>query len=487
MRIKTKQNTKNAKANGFSLFELLVVVGAVGTLAAVAANFAGSAAQNAQTVKLRNDVESLNEAVQVYKANGGKMTGVTEVGAALTKLKTRADNTMMVGLRGSMLDPRFEAEMMTAAEAGSNTPRAQWDPVKQRFVFATSGAIGAKSFYIDETKANQDALTEARETAVSYGEMTKWVWDYEDVDLVANSGVGETSTGNPTFTVDIPTVPASAPQLVPPSFSHSGGLYDFFDFDLAVDLYNPNPVGSSVIYYTLDSTNWNVYNGASILVGPGQELTAYSVSTDPDEYSDSEFQAEEYESSFVISGGADGDFSSPEGPEGMVTNLLTGATGSYFTFGTAADGFDDPSWLLFNGASFADVSANESFLLGTLDYFNGTILSGTQATSVGLSIDLDFDGGAQTLAFNYELELLSTANLEENTQEQNADFVRFGDLYSDVPVELGGVDYSLILEFGETTAGGFSNINEFHVFEGATASGNLYGRLVAIEDDGDED
>ena len=80
----------------------------------------------------------------------------------------------------------------------------------------------------------------------------------------------------------------------------------------------------------------------------------------------------------------------------MVTNLAEGEAGSYFTFGTAT-GTPDPSWLLFNGASFADIGTDESFLLGSINYYNGTIRTGTQANRVGLSVDLAFNGGLQTL------------------------------------------------------------------------------------------
>ena len=79
--------------------------------------------------------------------------------------------------------------------------------------------------------------------------------------------------------------------------------------------------------------------------------------------------------------------------------------------------------------------------------------------------------------------MISTPNLNGNTAEENADYVKLGDMRSEASVELGGVSYNLILAFGETTAGGFSRIDEFHVLEGATASGNLYGRLVEVEDE----
>ena len=312
--------------------------------------------------------------------------------------------------------------------------------------------------------------------------MTNWVWDYADTALPAGAGVPDLGSDGGTLDGYTPLDPPTAAQLAAPTFSKEPGVYNYFDFDLEVELINPNPAGVSNLYYSVDGAQWKVYAGSAIFVEPGQTLSAYAVSMDPDLFENSAHSTAEYVSSFTISGTAGGDFMDPEGSEGMVTNLLDGDAGEFFSFGTAA-GTPDPSWLLFNGASFAEVDADESFLLGSIDYYNGTIVSGTQATSVGLSVDLEFDGGGQTLAFDYELELISTVNSQSNTAEQNADYVKLGNLYSDVPVDLGGVSYNLILEFGETTTGGFSFIDEFHVLEGEAASGNLYGRLVEVEDE----
>ena len=471
---------------GFSSIELLMVTGAIALLAGIAITLIGNTRSGVKNVKLRHEVETLNEAVQVYLGNGGSMKGIDTVPAALAKLKTSAaGDDAIVGLGGSLLDPRYRAEMLPASELGSSVPRALWDETKQRFVYANSGAGGAKRFYIDADSADEDPLEEARQTALSYATQTNWVWDYTDVQLAAGgevatiSGDGPGTGGYTSF--DAPP----AVRLDPPTFSVDGGTYSFFDFDLEVELNNPNPVGTSVVYYTLDNSQWQVYGGGSVAVSAGQELTAYSVSIDPDAYENSVFATEIYQSSFTISGGSGGDFMNPQGPGGMVTNLGGGDSDSYFSFGTAA-GTPDPSWLLFNGGSFVGVDAEESFLLGSIDYFNGTILAGTEATGVGLSIDLNFSGGP-SLTFDYEFELLSTVNLAENTPEENADIVRIGDLYAGVPVDLGGVSYSLVLEFGETTAGGFSTIDQFHVLEGESASGNLYGRLVEVSDEDDED
>lgn len=458
-----------------------MVVAAIAVIAGIAFGLVSNIRSDVKAAKLRSDVESLNTAVLVYRGNGGSMDGVTTVGGVLAKLKTRAASGNLVGLKGSMADPRLEAEMLEVADEAIDTPRALWNPRTLRFEFATAGAGGAKAFYLNEDEAGKDVREEARETALAYGEMTNWVWDYADTSIETRRGVGGYETDSRSHGGYTSVTAASTTRLSAPIVSKLGGLYSYYDFDLEVELADTNPAGVATIFYSLNGAFWHIYDGGSVLVGANQTLTAYAVSADAVTYSDSEFCSEHYGSTFIISGSAGGDFLNPEGPSGMVTNLSSGQSGSFFSFGTAVE-TSDPSWLLFNGASFADVSAEESFLLGRIDYYNGTILSGTQANAVGLSIDLGFDGGEYSIEFDFELGLISTANLAENTDEQSADYVKLGNLYSDVPVELGGVSYNLILEFGETTTGGFSSIDEFHVVEGKAASGDLYGRLVKATD-----
>lgn len=466
---------------GFTLAELLMVMVGIAIVAGLAIGSISGSHRDVEHVKLRSDVENLNSAVDVYLANGGSMDGVGTIEAALSKLMTEADQASapgLVGLKGGMLDPRLRAEMMDPSDLALGAPRVLWKTAAQRFVLANSGQGGAKRFYIEAGEGPEDALVEARETALEYGEQTGWVWDYVDAEPASGSGVEEVDSSSPVIGgYNAPRVDPSLTRLAPPTFSLDAGLYSYFDFDLVVELTNPNPEGVSEIYYTLDNTRWQVYEGGGVSVAANQVLTAYAVSSDAARYADSDFNQAQYGSTFVISGGAGGDFFNPEGPDGMVTNLLDGERSTYFTFGTAT-GTPDPSWLLFNGASFADIGENVSFLLGTLDYYNGTIRTGTEAIEIDLAIDLSFDGGTQNLAFNYGLELISTQNLEGNTAEESADYVRLGSVYSDVPVELGGVAYNLILEFGKTTESGFSSIDQFHVIEGESASGDLYGRLI---------
>ena len=98
------------------------------------------------------------------------------------------------------------------------------------------------------------------------------------------------------------------------------------------------------------------------------------------------------------------------------------------------------------------------------------------ATAVDFGVQLAFNGGAAQ--FDYSFDLLTTANT--GNAWQNADYVWFNDTESAQTISLYGVDYSLNLEFGETSSFGFSSIDQFHVQESQSASANLYARLVSI-------
>ena len=148
-----------------------------------------------------------------------------------------------------------------------------------------------------------------------------------------------------------------------------------------------------------------------------------------------------------------------------------GYPGDEIDYGTGAN------WLDFDGASFQEVSQDERFLVGQLDFFNGTISLNSVATAVDFSVALAFDD--TTRNFDFSFDLLTTPN--NGTAWENADYVWFNDTVSSQSVNLYGVDYTLNLEFGETTSYGFSSIDQFHVQEAQAASVNLYATLVSLD------
>lgn len=144
----------------------------------------------------------------------------------------------------------------------------------------------------------------------------------------------------------------------------------------------------------------------------------------------------------TFQGSTSGTFENPTGPSGMVT---TGVGSNEFTWGTGANFYNDgeyinsgPSELSFNGKSF-DTEINTAFKVGDLEFYNGTIWSGTQATSVDFSLKFDFvtpNNMVQNFTYNFGLD--NTLNSYPNP---DGDFV-FG--LSAVPQSLfsyEGKDY----------------------------------------------
>jgi hypothetical protein len=175
-----------------------------------------------------------------------------------------------------------------------------------------------------------------------------------------------------------------------------------------------------------------------------------------------------------IAGLSSGIFTNPTGLSGMVT---TGVGSSSFTWGDAASFGTGPSSLRFTGTSFSGTS-DVPFVFGELDYFNGTIASGTGADAVDLEVNLAFTAPSGIVQdFTYNLTLVNTPNT--GTAEEMADFVY---LPTTMPVAYfteGGVNYTLeFLGFGAITGGGFTTVDSFHVLEGSSASAELLGQVT---------
>lgn len=112
----------------------------------------------------------------------------------------------------------------------------------------------------------------------------------------------------------------------------------------------------------------------------------------------------------TFQGSTSGTFENPTGPSGMVT---TGVGSNEFTWGTGAKVCNhggcfnsNPSALIFNGKSF-DTEVNTAFEVGHMKFYNGTIWSGTEATSVDFSLKFDFvtpNNMVQNFTYNFGLD-----------------------------------------------------------------------------------
>lgn len=180
--------TRFGLSRGFTLVELLVVVSAVSLLAATGVYTVTSARESAAGNKLMADVQTLNNAVQMYQASGGTVPDGASAENILALLKTSASMTAAqgkVGFSGSFIDPRTGIDAADDSDAGKL--RAKWDATASRFLVAADNSYPIRSFNMKSGPGNGQR-SEAAPTLVA-SDMTsggaKWVWDYEDSGFLA--------------------------------------------------------------------------------------------------------------------------------------------------------------------------------------------------------------------------------------------------------------------------------------------------------------
>ncbi|MEM7385042.1 MAG: choice-of-anchor K domain-containing protein, partial [Verrucomicrobiota bacterium] len=457
----------------FSILEMVTTVTFLGILATGSVVAINGYTKNAQEVKLQLDTATVNQAIKNYLAGGGSLTGETDPDAILTKLKKKATNANQIaGFAGSSIDKRLDAIVQTSAEAATGQMRAIWTPAEYRFVISDTGAVGVKEFEINEALANANYSTEEKDNSMDLATNSNWIWDYGDVTAAATARPTALSTAPP---ASIPPPPNPNPigLLLPPTFSVPGGLYEPDLFPSEVTLTNPNDPAVSRLMFSINGSAWAEYNGDPITLTPGTVVSAYSMADDPEYYSSS-VNTQFYESTDpIIAGTTSGVFKNPGGGSLMSTNLNGGLTNSYFEYGDGIAG-GSGNFLDFTGASFDNVIPEELFRVGTLEYFNSTTSLGSAATDVTLEIELDIASMGLSEVFEFTLQLESTTNYSWMTADQQADFVRMDTLYSDFSATFDDETYYLNLQFGYVGADGFATLDQFHVHEGATASGDIF-------------
>jgi hypothetical protein len=178
-------------------------------------------------------------------------------------------------------------------------------------------------------------------------------------------------------------------------------------------------------------------------------------------------------------GSTSGEFKNPTGASTLVT---TGVGTSNFTWGTGYQSAANS--LKFTGASFAgDVPPEQTFELGTLTYFNGTVLNGTEAYSVDLFMTIAFQSpsGLSLSPFKFNFNLMNSPNLVTPMNDPaNADKLFLTSIPSTFFI-LGGVEYVLKIGFGQGVTGpGWTELDKFFVLEGSSASAKLMGTISAV-------
>jgi len=578
--------------NGFTLLEMVATIAILGVIATVSVIGVGEVVQNTRVQKLETEIKTLNTAVAVYQGFGGQISDDASLDDVIAKMKTVTRSSMsyrVPGLSGSMVDARLSYEVQSEEEASSRAPRVVWNGTRGKFEIARTGEAGIKSFGL-EADPEAVRITESdRLFAMQYSAESTWVWDYQDRQAPVRDGPSSVTVETPGTIAGAtppepgtPTGPSVDPgALAPPEFTRDGGNYSVRDFDLDVELVNPNPAGSSSLYYSVNYGPWQRYRGGSLDVSPDDVVRGQAISTDPDFWSNSALASATYnvvpvqllpplietsasrfgiwedryitvsmddpnvddpsyiefsvaggpwqvydapfyldrddystsvpivartvsdqpyfESSeiatrvldntpFDIGGRATGQFHSPTGADGLVWNQ--DAT-DHFAWGE--DG--TYSWLSqseleFFGSTTSSATLGSRFQLGTLDYYNGAILSGTGADSVtfDLGLALNLGGGVNfSRTFRFEFDLINVLNVGDQFGTgpdawASADYVRIDDGTQTTQFSVNGTILELQLEFGDATDAGFADFSEFYVLENREATTNVYGTVRVISE-----
>lgn len=295
------------REKGISVFEMFLIVAFLAILGTIGFITVSEVLGNAKQTKLLSDVKVLNSAVLGYVASNGDLSSAKTPQDVISKLKRISSSSRFNGLRQSFLDGRIDLEFQSNKEAETDSLRVYWDPGSSRFILASTGPPGIKGFSLEESAVlDDDERTEDRTGLMSLAQEDDWIWDYVEAPAAAPIGptVIPTSIAPLTSVAPIPIVTAAiVSPVVPlsdPIFSIPPGSYSITNFDLNVTLLNPNPVGSSDIYYRLGFGSWQLYTGISLLIQPDTDIQAQVVSRDPLAFENSSVSRGVYEASPVL-------------------------------------------------------------------------------------------------------------------------------------------------------------------------------------------
>ena len=89
-----------------------------------------------------------------------------------------------------------------------------------------------------------------------------------------------------------------AARLLPPTFSLAPGTYPLSQYPGPIQLINPNPAGSSTLWYSVDSAGWGQY-ASPVTILPGSNVETYAETLDNEFYSDSMTASASYQAQKV--------------------------------------------------------------------------------------------------------------------------------------------------------------------------------------------
>ncbi len=502
-RLRPLRQVRSLRTQAFSLVEMLATVALIAILAAIVIPNVGSVRTATAQAKLVSDVAVLNRAVKLYIAEGGSLDGITSAQGVIDRLKTKLSNDAArrhVGpVTGSLVDARLAARTMSDADAKSSDARAVWDATNKKFVLSTTGG-GVSEFFLDDGKADAGQTVETRTAStLLYNGEKGWVWSSNgssggpsalspvDVD-VGSSGTpyvptGDTAgSGTSTPSGGGSSTPPSSEQLkrLPvPAITPGGGVYSAAKFPSTVTVSNGGADPSvSVLQYRIDGGAWQNYVGG-FSVKPGSQVSARNVSLDPDRFLDSAEDAEIFLKSVdLFTGTIIPKWTNMIGKQNLVKTIDNSTvTDIKATYGKASNSSNSPNKLDFLRIGFISIAPDTDFKIGDVKYYNGTIVSGTEASSVDLDLNL-----LLTLPIvksgtgKARISLWSSPNT--SNPKESADYIQLDNPVTDFVVEVGGVTYTLKLRFANVSAvEGWTDGTKLFVYENSTGKADLIARF----------
>lgn len=283
--------------SGLSLIDVTIAIGLISIVCGLALSFGNNLRNVASHTKLEQDVKVINSAAKLFLSNGGSFEGIQNPQQILDRMKSAqaaAQRSSFVGMTGATIDKRTIAVPIKERKAKF---AAVWDPSSNQFLIVNDTEAGISRFDLDESLASVEYAEIARNPSLlAYNDQPGWIWKYEERPPTFAGGPSEIPVGSPT---DTPP-PTSIVNLLAPRIILSEPSFNSSTPEITVTLSNPNPAGSSEIYYSLipngeshpPPSTWGLYSGPIITEAAsypgGFEVATFAKSIDPS-YLDSDF------------------------------------------------------------------------------------------------------------------------------------------------------------------------------------------------------
>ncbi len=256
---------------GFSLVEILVAIAAIGVLATVGIVTVTGVPDAARKKKLDQDVAIVNNAIDAYLLAGGDAAQLSE-GNVINALKQRVaaqGAADIVGPQGPFLDPT----VITMPTDFSWSALYTTDPTPRFYVAqVTTGVIfgHGPAMAVGGAAERPDAARPS------------WVWTYTDATAPTEPAAFVPTAIDGGYTAT--NAPSVAVTLAAPVISPGSQTLNLWGFPLQVSIANPNPSGSSRVYYKAGTGNYTLYDNTPFNVDPETTLSAVAVSLDPSRF-----------------------------------------------------------------------------------------------------------------------------------------------------------------------------------------------------------